>query len=222
MSTAIAYTRVSTNQQCRSGLGLDAQREAIEQFARQHGFEISEWIQDIETGQGNEPFSKRPGLAKALALAKKQKCCIIVSKLDRLSRDVEFIAGLLTRGVLFHVVQFGLSKDRFTIHIQAAVAEEERRLIGERTKAALERKKAQGHQLGNRTNLEDAQLRGRERIREIADTFAQSIQELIKERRQRGGSLAEIAQQLNLMGIKTARGGSWAPMQVLRVLERTL
>ena len=220
MKPAIAYTRVSTAEQGRSGLGLDAQREAIEQFARQHGFEISEFCQDIETGRGNDPLAKRSGLNQALKQAKKLKCPIIVSKLDRLSRDVEFIAGLMTRGILFHVVQFGMTTDTFTLHIHAAVAQQERKLISERTKSALARKKAQGHQLGNTINLPQARQVALAVRQEKADRFASSIQDLVRERRHRGGSLADIAQQLNLMGIKTARGGNWAPIQVSRVLER--
>jgi DNA invertase Pin-like site-specific DNA recombinase len=220
MKPAIAYTRVSTSEQGRSGLGLDAQREAIHDFARREGFEISEIFQDIETGKGNDPLAKRQGLDQALRLAKKLKCPIIVSKLDRLSRDVEFIAGLISRGILFHVVPFGITSDTFTLHIHAAVAQQERKLISERTKSALARKKAQGHQLGNVTNLPEARRQALAVRLQKADSFAQSLQELVVERRQRGGSLADIAQQLNLMGIKTARGGDWKPMQVSLVLER--
>jgi DNA invertase Pin-like site-specific DNA recombinase len=221
MSVAIAYTRLSPSEG-RSGLGLEAQQEDIQRFADQHGFEISSWFQDIQTGTGSDPLSKRPGLAQAFRMAKKLKCPIIVSKLDRLSRNVKFLAGLKARDTLFHVVQFGIRNDDLMLNIHVSVAQQKRQQIGEKIKAALARKKAQGHLLGNRTNLETAQECGRQRVKANADAFAKGVKELITERRVRGASLAEIAQQLNLMGLKTARGSEWLPMQVSRILARAV
>ena len=146
--TIVAYCRVSTAEQGKSGLGLDAQREAIERFAQQEGLEISEFFEDIQTGKGHDPLSLRPGLAQALEVARKQKCPLVVSKLDRLSRDVAFISQTMARGILIYVAELGIDEDPFILHLYAALSEKERRMISERTKSALQAKKQRGHLLG--------------------------------------------------------------------------
>jgi DNA invertase Pin-like site-specific DNA recombinase len=131
----VGYVRVSTEGQHRSGLGEDAQRRALAEFAVHHGLRLVGDYSD--TASGKDPLTKRPGLTAALAEARRRKCPIVVAKLDRLSRDVHFISGLMAEKVPFVVTQFGLDVDPFMLHIYAAVAEKERKLIGERTKAAL-------------------------------------------------------------------------------------
>jgi DNA invertase Pin-like site-specific DNA recombinase len=145
----IAYIRVSTQQQGRSGLGLEAQRSAITAFASADGLDIFEWHQDVDSGANDD----RPSLCLAMRHAKILKCPIIVAKLDRLSRDVHFISGLMKRRVEFIVTELGRQDDPFTLHIFAALAEKERAMISARTKAALAAKKARGGILGNAGHL---------------------------------------------------------------------
>jgi DNA invertase Pin-like site-specific DNA recombinase len=220
MSTAIGYTRVSTAEQGRSGLGLDAQRSAISQFAEREGFIIEEWFSDVQTGKGRDAEITRPGLRDALKRAKRLRCPVLVSKLDRLSRDVAFISGLMARGIPFVVAELGADADPFLLHLYAALSEKERHLISERTKAALSAKRAQGCKLGNRVNLHQAREIARQRTKQKADEFACVVLPFVQERRALGLPLADIAEELNRLGIKTSRGCSWAPMQVSRILER--
>src|SRR6266704_3583935 len=132
-STAvITYIRVSTSQQGRSGLGIEAQRQALRQFAKAEGLELIREFVEVETGKGSDAIDRRPQLKAALAAAKKQRCHVAVSKLDRLSRDVHFISGLMAHKVPFLVAELGPDVDPFMIHIYAALAEKERALISER------------------------------------------------------------------------------------------
>ena len=144
MEMAIAYYRVSTKRQQRSGLGLDAQRAAVARFAEAEGMTIIGEYVEVETGKGADALDRRPQLAAALLAAKKAKCSVLVSKLDRLSRDVAFISGLMAQRVPFMVAELGRDADPFMLHLYAALAEKERRLISERTKAALAARKVNG------------------------------------------------------------------------------
>jgi DNA invertase Pin-like site-specific DNA recombinase len=149
MEPVISYLRVSTRQQQRSGLGIDAQRAAIERFSDAESLVISAEFVEFESGKGADALDRRPQLAAALAAAKATKCSVVVAKLDRLSRDVAFVAGLMAQRVPFIVAELGRDADPFMLHLYAALAEKERRLIGERTKAALAAKRAAGASLGN-------------------------------------------------------------------------
>jgi DNA invertase Pin-like site-specific DNA recombinase len=183
----IAYIRVSTDKQGKSGLGLSAQRDAIARFATSEHLEIVAEFVEIETGKGADALDKRPQLAAALRKAKQIKAPITVSKLDRLSRDVHFISGLMTKRVPFIVAALGKNVDPFMLHIYAALAEKERSLISERTRDALAKAKQRGVVLGNpglgkmvteATAARDADLRPileamRDRtLREIAEATA--------------------------------------------------
>src|SRR5882757_4248466 len=141
MRDAIGYLRVSTAEQGRSGLGLAAQRHDIEVFGTREGFSIKSWYQDIQTGAGKDALLMRPGLASALKEARAARSPLIVSRLDRLSRNVHFISGLMEHRVHFIVAAFGRDCDDFTLHIYASLAEQERKMISERIKAALARSK---------------------------------------------------------------------------------
>ena len=171
MEQAIAYLRVSTQRQHRSGLGLDAQRAAIERFAATESLKIAAEYVEAETGKGSDALDRRPQLAAALAAAKAAKCSVVVAKLDRLSRDVAFVAGLMAQRVPFIVAELGRDADPFMLHLYAALAEKERRLISERTKAALVAKKATGAALGNPVNLAEAGSLGRVTLVESAERF---------------------------------------------------
>lgn len=147
---AIAYTRVSTREQGRSGLGLDAQVATITAFAQREGFTDLLWFREVESGKRvSDTLAKRPQLAAALAAARDGACPVIVAKLDRLSRDVHFISGLMVDKVRFIACDVGMDADNFQLHIFAAFAEKERALISARTKAALDALKARGVKLGS-------------------------------------------------------------------------
>jgi DNA invertase Pin-like site-specific DNA recombinase len=141
----VTYVRVSTEGQHKSGLGEEAQRRALDAFAAQHGLRVAAAYAD--TASGAAPLTKRPGLAAAILDARKRKCPVVVARLDRLSRDVHFISGLMAEKVPFVVTAFGLDVDPFMLHIYAAVAQKERALISERTKAALKGRVLSGQSL---------------------------------------------------------------------------
>jgi DNA invertase Pin-like site-specific DNA recombinase len=147
----VAYYRVSTRKQGRSGLGLEAQRAAVARFAEQEGLEVVAEHTEVETGKGADALDRRPKLAAALKAARRRHASICVAKLDRLSRDVAFISGLMAQRVPFVVADLGPSADPFLLHIYAALAEQERRMISERTRAGLAAAKERGVKLGSRT-----------------------------------------------------------------------
>lgn len=221
LRTAVGYARVSTARQGRSGLGLDAQRDAILRFAEHEGFSIEEWFEEVETAKGVDALDRRPMLAGALARARKLKGPIIVAKLDRLSRDVAFVSWLMTQRVAFVVADLGVDADPFLLHLYAALAEKERTMIAARTRVALQAKKAAGHRLGNPTNLAEAsRLGAAEQARAAAD-FARSLSPLIESLRATGiTSQRGLADALNQRGVRTPRGAAWSAVTIGRVLRR--
>jgi DNA invertase Pin-like site-specific DNA recombinase len=207
----IAYYRVSTDGQGRSGLGLEAQRDAVIKFAANESMEIAGEFVEVETGKGADALEKRPQLSAALRKAKQLGAHIVVSKLDRLSRDVHFISGLMSKRVPFIVTQLGRNVDPFMLHIYAALAEKERAMISERTKVALRAAKGRGVQLGNpnvgKMNTEAAAAR---------DAVLRPILQEMWEMPYR-----EIAQELTNRNIPTPSGGElWNAMTVMRVMKR--
>lgn len=209
----VLYLRVSTQSQGRSGLGLDAQRKQLGAFAKDNGFDPIAVFEEVETGKGSDALEQRPQLRAALQLAREHKCAVAVAKLDRLSRDVHFISGLMAHKVPFLVAELGVDTDPFVLHLYAALAEKERTLISTRTKQALAAAKARGVQLGNRKLAES----NRREAVEIAQILKPHIDAL---KSQGKTSLYAIAKGLNELGLKTARGKAWQHMQVQRVLER--
>jgi DNA invertase Pin-like site-specific DNA recombinase len=221
MQPLIAYLRVSTAGQGRSGLGIEAQRAAIARFAEAEGLDVLTEFVEIETGKGTDALDRRPILRDALAAARKAKGAVVVAKLDRLSRDVAFIAGLMAHKVPFIVAELGADADPFMLHIYAALAEKERAMIAERTRLALAQRKAQGMKLGNRTNLAAAQAKGAAATRAAADGFAANIVPVIDQLRAAGvTSLRALTDALNARGVRTARGGAWHVATVRGVLGR--
>lgn len=218
----VSYLRVSTDRQGKSGLGIEAQRAAIAAYAASQGCVIEHEYVEVETGKGSDALDRRPELNAALKMAKKLRCSVVVAKLDRLSRDVAFIAGLMAQRVPFVVAELGEGVDPFVLHLYAALAEKERALISARTKAALAAKRAQGVKLGNRTNLAEASVAGGVSTARKADAFAANIIPVIETIKATGKtSLRAIAEELNTRRIDTARRvGTWNAMQVKRVLER--
>ena len=207
----IAYIRVSTDKQGKSGLGLEAQRDAIARFAVSESLATAGEFIEVETGKGADARDKRPQLAAALRKAKQIKAPIVVSKLDRLSRDVHFISGLMTKRVPFIVAAPGKNVDPFMLHIYAALAEKERTMISERTKDALAKAKQRGVVLGNPglgKMVTDATAARDADLRPILEAM-------------RGQPLRAIAEELTDRGLKTPRGGdTWNQVTVMRSMRR--
>jgi DNA invertase Pin-like site-specific DNA recombinase len=218
----IAYFRVSTRKQGDSGLGLEGQEAAVKTFAQQRGGKILGSYTEVESGK----IAERRELNKALAHARRSKAILVVAKLDRLARNVAFLSALMDSGVEF-VACDNPHANRLTIHILAAVAEDEALRISERTKAALAAYKARGGKLGAsrpecRTLTDEARKRGAARAGALAkETAAKAyhdIEPLLAELRDKGFSLREIARRINDLGHTTRRGKYWSHIQVNRIL----
>lgn len=196
----VAYYRVSTQKQGQSGLGLEAQRTACAAYAP-----IAEFV-EVESGKNDN----REQLNKAIAFATANNAVLVVAKLDRLSRDVEFIAGFMKRGVPFRAADIQ-NADEFMLHMYAVLAHKERRFISERTIAALAKAKERGIKLGG----------AHQSKQEKADAFAQSLEEVLQGLIQSGvRTPAAIAKALNDRAIRTPRGSAWGTGQVVRLLRR--
>lgn len=221
MKTMVSYLRVSTQAQGKSGLGIEAQREIVRRFAETEGCAIIAEFVEVETGKGGDALDRRPQLAAALSRARKAGGAVLVAKLDRLSRDVHFISGLMAQRVPFVVAELGAETDPFVLHLYAALAEKERALISTRTRDALAAKKAQGVKLGNRTNLGDAQALGSASNRAGASAFAANVLPIVDQVTAAGmTTLRQIAEALNARGVRTARGGDWHATTVRNLVAR--
>lgn len=237
----VTYLRVSTQEQGRSGLGLEAQRTALERFAAEHGYSVAGEFVEVETGKGADALDRRPRLSAALQEARRRNCPIAVSKLDRLSRDVHFISGLMSRGVPFIVATLP-NVDPFMLHIHAAVAEQERRMISRRTREALQAAKARGTNKrgeplrlgGDRGGLAKGRADGTVASAKArtakADEHAADLAPILAELRASGAALRAIAATLNDRGFTTRPrmqrdgtmrdGGAWSAMAVKRAIDR--
>lgn len=217
MTKIVSYLRVSKGKQ---SLGRAAQHDAIAAFAAAHGLEVAETFTEVETGKGSDALARRPQLAAALAAAKKLKCAIVVAKLDRLSRNVNFISGLMDAKVPFIVASIGLAADPFMLHIYAALAEQERTMISQRTSAALQKLKRNGVQLGS-PKLAEARVVAAQAISAEADRFAAGVMPFIKQAQKAGATTQQqLVDALNARGIPTARGGAWTRASLVNVMAR--
>lgn len=221
MKKYIAYYRVSTADQGRSGLGLEAQQETVKRYIQKMGGELLEEYTEIESGAKND----RPQLNKALNLARRRGSIFIIAKLDRLSRNHLFISQLMESKVEFVACDIP-EANSFTIHIFSALAQQERELISTRTKQALQAKKAQGVTLGTPRNLtESAQAKGRRMGNEVksrkAEEFARLMLPVIQGYQAEDLSLRAIARKLNEAGELTASGktGAWTATAVKNLLD---
>jgi DNA invertase Pin-like site-specific DNA recombinase len=210
MSPIIAYYRVSTVQQGKSGLGLEAQRSAVAAFAQAEGLKVTEEFTEVETGKGADALERRPELKAALKAAKRSKAAVCVAKLDRLSRDVHFISGLMAHRVPFVVTALGRHADPFMMHIYAALAEQERRMISQRTRDALRKAKERGVVLGDAAIGARNKAQAAARDEALRDTLAPMA----------GMPSRAIAEKLNQLGIAAPRGGAWEHKTVLRMMAR--
>lgn len=216
----VAYYRVSTREQGNSGLGLDAQRAAVLRFAEAQGLDIAGEFEEVETAKGADALDRRPQLASALKEAKRLRCRIVVSKLDRLSRNVAFISGLMSDRVPFVVAELGLGVDPFMLHIHAAVAEKEREMISERTKAGLAAARARGTKLGN-PDMDRIRAMAAVAKRDGAQEFAGRVMPTIEDIQRRGiVSKRGIAAELDRLRIPTVTGAPWSGTMVGLVLGR--
>jgi DNA invertase Pin-like site-specific DNA recombinase len=184
-----------------SGLGLDAQRESVQRFLAS-GQALAAAFTEIESGRRD---TNRPQLHAALAECRKRRATLLIARLDRLARNVAFIANLMESGVDFVAVDMPTA-NRLTIHILAAVAEHEREMISARTKAALAQAKARGKQLGNPRPLEALKLANAARATERP---AKHVLDLITNWKSQGKGLREMARELNRLNIRTPRGCQW-------------
>jgi DNA invertase Pin-like site-specific DNA recombinase len=218
----VAYYRVSTARQGKSGLGLEAQRQAVTEFLNGGDWKIVGEFTEIETGKYTNP--DRPQLAKAMALCRLHGAKLVIAKLDRLSRNAHFLLGLKESGVDFVAADMP-NANQLTVGIMAVVAEDEAKRISERTRAALAAAKRRGTVLGGfRGVIPSAKHRAKAIAarNERADARAADLADTIAELQAAGKtSPRAIAEGLNALGIPTARGeGEWTATQVMRVLER--
>jgi DNA invertase Pin-like site-specific DNA recombinase len=214
----VAYYRVSTDRQGRSGLGLEAQREDVQRYLDGGNWTLAAEVTEVESGKRND----RPELDRALGLCRLYGATLVVAKLDRLARNVAFISKLMESGVDFVAVDFPQA-NRLTVHILAAVAEHETAMISQRTKAALAAAKARGVKLGNPANLRnriDGSAKGNAAKTAKADKRAADLLPIIAPLKAGGASLRQIADGLNRCGVPAPRGGDWSAVAVKRILDR--
>lgn len=217
MKKIIGYTRVSTKEQGKTKNGLEAQAEAIRLFAHYHGYELIEIVQEVRTGADDE----RPILAEVTKRAKKIGAYVVVNKLDRLSRDAVFILTYVRDNPRTIVTQLGEDVDPFTLHIYAGLAEKERMMISERTRAGLQAKKARGEALGASAEVRaKAVAYATVAVTAQADAFADKLRPMIQRMILAGMSYRAMAIELNNMKVKTARGGDWHAMTVKNLVDR--
>lgn len=214
MTDYIAYYRVSTDKQGKSGLGLDAQRQAVAGFVMGRG-EIAAEFTEIESGRKAD----RPQLIQALAQCRRRKATLVIARLDRLARNVAFISNLMESRVDFVAVDMP-EANRLTIHILAAVAEHEREMISKRTKDALAAAKLRGTRLGNPNPL-PASRRATATLKEQTRQYHETTRPFVLELQRQGQSLRTIARELNRRQIPTARGGIWYASTVRNVLKHS-
>lgn len=220
---ALGYCRVSTQEQGKSGLGLQAQRTAIESFARVEGVTVQSWFTEVETGKGADALERRPQLAAALEQARKLKVPVLISKLDRLSRNVYFIAGLMEHRVEFIVTELGRQSDPFVLHLYAALAQKERQMISARTKAGLAAAKKRGTLLGSaarKPSSQQTENAGKSATLR-ADEFAKSMRpHLAMAMKDGGGHFERAADLMNEWKQVSAKGKPWERRSVSVAVRR--
>lgn len=209
----VAYFRVSTERQGRSGLGLEAQQRAVADFLRNGDHQLVESFTEVESGRRCD----RPQLALAKAACRKHRATLVIAKLDRLARSVAFVSGLMEGGIDFVAADMPQA-DRFMLHVYAAMAEEEARKISARTREALASAKARGVALGNQRNLDQARRESLKQRQEQASLFVRNTLPLIRQIQATGVTTwTGIAEILNRRGINAPRGGRWHPASVRKL-----
>lgn len=213
---AVAYFRMSTDKQGRSGLGLEAQRETVRIFIGDDFPPVREFV-EVESGKQAD----RPEVAMALAAAKVLRLPLVVAKVDHLARNVSFLEEILASGVeviFCDIPQVQGAMGRFILQQMAAVAQLEAGLISERTKAALAAAKERGTKLGGFRGVKVDPALGRAARADKASEFASQVRPMVREIQTSGASLHSVAAELTARGIPAPRGGAWRAVQVRRVL----
>lgn len=212
----VSYLRVSTQEQGRSGLGLEAQRTAVAQYLNGGRWTLEAEYVEVESGKRND----RPELQKALERCRVIGATLVIAKLDRLSRDAHFLLGLMKAGVRFVAADMPEANE-LTIGIMAVVAQAERKMISARTKAALEAAKERGQRLGSPVGFKGVVYRSAGKAaQQRAQEFAQTLGPTLMTMKAQGLSLHAMARELEAMGAKTPRGGAWTATAVRNVLAR--
>ena len=224
MEHVISYIRVSTQRQGASGLGLEGQRAAVNAFCAAHGVRVLREYQDVESGR----HDGREGLKSAIAHARRAKATLLIAKLDRLARNVAFVANLMESDVEFTACDLP-SANRLLLHVMAAVAEAEAKAISDRTIAALTAAKARGKALGatnprsrnlSAQSMSEGRKQGSVAMASAARSFYADVVPEIKRMRSEGKSFAAIASDLNASGFTLRSGKPWNPVQIKRVLDK--
>lgn len=220
MKKLYGYTRVSTREQGKNRNGLEAQADDIRRYAATNGYEVVEINEEVRTGEDDD----RPVLAELKKrIAKVKDAYLVVSKLDRLSRDSIFILTHVRDNPRFIVTGLGEEVDPFTLHIYAGLAEMERKMISDRTRSALKAKKARGEALGASDEVRaKAQAASGVAVSAKADAFANKLKGNLSRMKLAGMTFREMAEELNKSGVKTARGGIWYHTSVRNVMERCI
>ena len=213
----VGYFRVSTQRQGDSGLGLDAQREAVARHVANTGGKLIESFTEVETGKGKDALKKRPQLRQALEQCKKLGAVLVIAKLDRLGRNVHFLSGLMESRTRFVACDIPEANE-FTLHVMAAFAQQESRRISERTKEALAEAKKRGVKLG-RAGWKNLRPHVEKR-KQQADAFAARLAGQVQGFRALGLTQREMVEELNTVGIGAPLGGRWSLLQVQRTLAR--
>jgi len=211
----VAYYRVSTTRQGNSGLGLDAQRQAVDDYLNGGNWTLLREFTEVETGKGSNALDKRPQLKDAIAFAKKHKAKLIIAKLDRLARNVAFVSALMESKVQFVCADMPEANE-LTLHIVAAMAQYEGKRISERTREALQAAKRRGVKLGKVENLH----RGCKQRQDRAKEFASNLKDTLAAYRLEGLTQRAMVQRLNQIGVMTSQGYDWKLMTLQRVLKR--
>lgn len=212
----ISYRRVSTQEQGKSGLGLEAQAASIAHAVAARGGQLLADFEEVQTGKGSDALDRRPVLAEAMRVAKSRKATLIVSRLDRLSRNLHFVSGLIDRGMDLAVADMPKA-DKRMLQVFAMVGEWERDAIAARISAALQAKKARGEPVGNPKSLQPVNgARSAD-----AQAFAAKLRPTLRAYRASDMTQRAMVEALNGAGIQTAQGGRWSLVQVQRVLART-
>lgn len=216
--TGVAYYRVSTKRQGVSGLGLEAQQQAVRDLVAREGIELLGSFTEVESGTGK---SARPQLEAAIAMCRERDAMLLIAKLDRLARNVHFLSGLMESGVRFKACDVPQA-DEFTVHILAAVAQQEAKAISARTKAALAAAKARGVRLGSPKGFAAGvqELGNVARRRQAEEAYDGIVLDHVCALRDAGMSYGKIAERLNSRGVRTRTGKNWSAMQVRRVYQR--
>lgn len=211
----VAYYRVSTQRQGNSGLGLEAQKKAIEDYLNGGKWEVLQEFTEVETGKGSNALEKRPVLKEAIAFTKQSKAKLIIAKLDRLARNVHFVSALMESKVPFVCADMPEANE-LTLHIMAAMAQYESKRISERTKEALAAAKRRGQKLGKVENLKKG---GAERAAKASE-FASNLKGTLEAYRAQGMSQRAMVEELNRAGTRTYNGKEWKLITLQRVLKR--